>query len=111
MSAPEDPLRPGDRAARPRPTPGPSPRSRAPARPSCHATGVAQTGEESDDGALAEVARELYAGPPAEFVAARNARAAEVRRAGDRALATRVKALPKPSAPAWAVGLLAREEP
>lgn len=72
---------------------------------------MAQTGEESDDGALAEVARELYAGPPAEFVAARNARAAEVRRAGDRALATRVKALPKPSAPAWAVGLLAREEP
>lgn len=72
---------------------------------------MAQTGEESDDGALAEVARELYAGPPAEFVAARNARAAEVRRAGDRALATRVKALPKPSAPAWAVCLLAREEP
>ncbi|QDB79647.1 hypothetical protein FE251_09865 [Georgenia wutianyii] len=64
-----------------------------------------------DDAALAGIARDLYALLPAEFVTARNSRAAEVRRAGERALATRVKVLPKPSVPAWAVGLVAREEP
>ena len=83
-------------------------RRRAARGASCHATGVAET---DDDAALAGIACDLYALLPAEFVGARNSRAAEVRRGGDRALAARVKALPKPSVPAWAVGLLAREEP
>ena len=54
---------------------------------------------------LASVAAELYALLPAEFTAARNERAkAET---GD--LAKEIKALPKPSAAAWATNLLARE--
>lgn len=70
---------------------------------------MADTAEGSD--ALAAVARELYGRVPAEFVAARNTRAAEVRRAGDRDLAGRVKALPKASVAAWAVLAVAREHP
>ncbi|MFD4960494.1 transposase [Microbacterium sp. NPDC058389] len=57
------------------------------------------------DGELDEIAAELYALPPAEFTAARNARAA----ASDPALAKQVKALRKPSVAAWAVNLLARD--
>ncbi|WP_324651852.1 hypothetical protein [Georgenia sp. H159] len=64
-----------------------------------------------DPGALAAVARELYAHVPAEFVTARNARAAEARRDGDRELARRVKALPKASVAAWAVLAVARQHP
>jgi len=56
------------------------------------------------DSELDEIAAELYALPPAEFTAARNARAA----ASDPALAKRIKALRKPSVAAWAVNLLAR---
>ncbi|WP_413450331.1 hypothetical protein AA0Y32_06645 [Georgenia phoenicis] len=63
------------------------------------------------DADLVAAARELYAHAPAEFVAARNARAAQVRKAGDRELATSIKALPKASAAAWAVGAVAREHP
>jgi hypothetical protein len=51
------------------------------------------------------IAVELYALPPAEFTAARNARAA----ASDRPLGALVKRLPKPAVAAWAVSLLARE--
>ncbi|GAA1981751.1 transposase [Microbacterium pumilum] len=54
--------------------------------------------------ALDALAVELYALPPDEFTAARNARAT-----ADRALAGRLKALRKPTAAAWAVNLLARE--
>lgn len=50
------------------------------------------------------IAGELYALPPAEFTAARNARAA----ASPAALAKQVKALRKPTVAAWAVNLLAR---
>ncbi|PYF97376.1 hypothetical protein SAMN05216184_11585 [Georgenia satyanarayanai] len=66
---------------------------------------------ETTDAELVSVARELYAHAPAEFIATRNARAAATRRAGDRELATRVKALPKASVAAWAVGAVAREHP
>ncbi|WP_314505578.1 transposase [uncultured Microbacterium sp.] len=55
--------------------------------------------------ALDAIARKLYALPPEEFTAARNARAATA----DRALAMRIKALRKPTASAWAVDLLARD--
>ena len=57
------------------------------------------------DEQLDAIAAELYALPPAEFTAARNARAA----ASDGPLAKRVKALRKPTVVAWAVNLLARE--
>jgi hypothetical protein len=57
---------------------------------------------------LASVARELYALDPADFTAARNARARELKPT-DAPLATQVAALKKPSPAAWVVNLLARE--
>lgn len=66
---------------------------------------------QTPDAELVSVARELYAHAPAEFIATRNARAAAARRAGDRELATQIKALPKASVAAWAVGAVAREHP
>ncbi|WP_411700612.1 transposase [Conyzicola sp.] len=56
---------------------------------------------------LAAVATELYALLPTEFTAARNARA----KSEGGTLGTEVKSLPRPSAAAWAVNLLARERP
>ena len=56
---------------------------------------------------LESVATELYALLPAEFTAARNERAKQL--GGD--LGTKVKALPKPSSPAWATNLLVRSQP
>jgi hypothetical protein len=53
----------------------------------------------------------LYDLRPGEFVAARDALARQVRRAGDREQAERIKALQRPSAAAWAVNQLARREP
>ena len=55
---------------------------------------------------LADIAVELYVGPPADFVAARNARAAET---ADPALAARIRALKKPSVAAWVVNVFAHE--
>lgn len=60
---------------------------------------------------LVEVVAALYALEPEEFVSARDARAAELRRAGDRESATRVKALRKPSVAAAAVNRLVRARP
>ena len=54
---------------------------------------------------LDAIAVELYALPPAQFTAARNARAG----ASDRSLAALIKRLPKPGVAAWAVSLLGRE--
>lgn len=54
---------------------------------------------------LDAIAVELYALPPDEFTAARNARAGMA----PRGIASAVKALRKPTAAAWAVDLLARE--
>src|SRR5215203_813431 len=45
----------------------------------------------------------LYQGPLTEFIDARNRLAARLRQAGDADESARVKALPKPSAPAWAL--------
>ena len=53
----------------------------------------------------------LYALPLDQFTAARDALAARLRTAGDAAESARVKALRKPSAPAWAVNQLARRYP
>lgn len=55
--------------------------------------------------ALDDVASELYALPPDQFTAARNARAGGV----DGALSKQVKALRKPTVAAWAVNLLAQD--
>ncbi|MDQ1569903.1 MAG: hypothetical protein QOF79_577 [Actinomycetota bacterium] len=60
---------------------------------------------------LSSVADDLYALTPGEFTAARNARAADARKAGDAELSAQVRALSKPSASAWAINLLARESP
>jgi hypothetical protein len=57
------------------------------------------TGSEAD---------ELYGAPPEEFIARRDARAKELRKAGDRAAADAVKKLRKPSVAAAAVNRLAR---
>ncbi|MDP5183505.1 hypothetical protein QOZ88_12740 [Blastococcus sp. BMG 814] len=59
---------------------------------------------------LDEVADELYAVPPEEFVALRKTRQDEAKAAGDKALAKEIGALPKASAAAWACNLLVREQ-
>lgn len=51
----------------------------------------------------------LYRLAPAQFVAARDARAVEARAAGDRRLAAEIKALRRPTQGAWMVNWLARE--
>lgn len=57
---------------------------------------------------LGAVADELYGLPAAEFTAARNAAAKSAKSAGDKDLATRITALPKPSTAAWVVNQLVR---
>lgn len=58
---------------------------------------------------LDEVADELYAVPPEEFIAVRKERQDAAKADGDKALAKEIGALPKPSAAAWAANLLVRE--
>ncbi|MCU1480880.1 MAG: hypothetical protein JWQ19_1666 [Subtercola sp.] len=60
---------------------------------------------------LESVARELYRLPPAEFTAARNARAKEIAAEGDRVLAAAVRSLARASAAAWAVNRVSAEWP
>ncbi|MCM3779089.1 transposase [Microbacterium hydrocarbonoxydans] len=55
---------------------------------------------------LSEIAAELYTQPLGEFIAARNARAAD---ASDKAMAAGIRALCKPSVAAWVVNVFARE--
>jgi predicted ribosome quality control (RQC) complex YloA/Tae2 family protein len=57
---------------------------------------------------LETVADELYALQPAEFTGARDARASEARKSGDRELAAAIKALRRPTTSAWLANLLAR---
>ncbi|WP_115788971.1 hypothetical protein [Arthrobacter silvisoli] len=57
---------------------------------------------------LSTVAVELYSLLPSEFVAARGARVKEAKGSGDAGLAALIGRLPKPSAAAWAVNMLAR---
>jgi hypothetical protein len=57
-----------------------------------------------------EIARDLYALAPEEFVAARNARVKELTAAGDKDLAAQVKALRKPTVAIWALNQLSRTE-
>jgi hypothetical protein len=60
---------------------------------------------------LGHIAAELYALPFDEFVAARTAAAKNAAVGPGRALATAVRALPKPSIAAWAVNILAAHRP
>ncbi|MFI2367951.1 hypothetical protein [Streptomyces sp. NPDC018833] len=60
---------------------------------------------------LESILDELYELRPQDFTAARNARAAEARKAGERDLAERIKALRRPTVSAWAGNLLRRREP
>jgi len=60
---------------------------------------------------LSEQARELYALPPEEFIAARDRLAAELKDAGKADEATEVKKLRRPSIVAWAVNAASRERP
>jgi hypothetical protein len=69
-------------------------------------TGHGHTGLIAEQSKIDAVADELYSLPPAEFVAARDARAAEV---GDKALAKQIKALRRPTTAAWAVNQLTRK--
>jgi hypothetical protein len=60
---------------------------------------------------VAEAARALYAGPPGEFVASRDALAREAKADGHRDLAEQLAALRRPTLGAWLANLLAREHP
>ena len=58
------------------------------------------------DETVDSIAADLYSGPPAEFVSARDAQAKET---ADPALSAQIKALRKPSVAAWVVNVFARE--
>jgi hypothetical protein len=60
---------------------------------------------------VVERVEELYGLDLADFVAARNALAARLKAAGDADAAASVKALRKPPTSAWALNVLAREQP
>jgi hypothetical protein len=60
---------------------------------------------------LAEIADRLYALPPRDFVAQRDAAVAEARTAGDEVTAAAVAKLRRPSVAAWLVNLLALRRP
>lgn len=58
-----------------------------------------------------DVADELYAVDPSEFVELRKTKAAEAKDAGDKSLAAAIGKLRKPTTVAWAVNVLVRELP
>ena len=60
---------------------------------------------------LSDAARDLFALPPEEFVAARDRLAAELKDAGNADEAAEVKKLRRPSIVAWAVNAATRERP
>lgn len=60
---------------------------------------------------LDEVADELYALPPEEFIPARRAREDEAKAEGDKSLAKEIGSLLKPSTAAWVCNVLVRHEP
>ena len=63
-----------------------------------------------EDAGLDMAADELYSVLPAEFIAARDARAKEVRSSGDEPLYRQIKKLRRPSVAAWLVNVLARSD-
>ncbi len=60
---------------------------------------------------LDELARTLYAAAPGDFVATRDEFVRQARAAGDKELATALRALRRPTQSAWLVNLLVRERP
>jgi hypothetical protein len=72
------------------------------------AAAVTERGARPDEAAIDAAIDALYGGAVDDFVARRNALAVELRKAGARDEATRVKALVKPSVAAWTVGQLHR---
>jgi hypothetical protein len=70
-----------------------------------------QTGSVGTSDGLDEIADRLYALPPADFVAARDAEVASARSAGDRPRAATIAKLRRPTVAAWLVNLLALERP
>ena len=58
-----------------------------------------------------EIGDRLYTLPPAAFTAARDAAVGEARQAGDRATATELAGLRRPTQAAWLVNLLALSRP
>jgi hypothetical protein len=60
---------------------------------------------------MADPVDRLFALPPEEFVAARDALAQQLRAEGDRARAAEVRALRRPTVAAWAVNQVARRRP
>jgi DNA repair exonuclease SbcCD ATPase subunit len=60
---------------------------------------------------LVDIASDLYALPPEDFVPARDDAVKRARSAGDKQLATALSKLRRPTVGAWAVNLLARERP
>src|SRR4051794_19784650 len=60
---------------------------------------------------LSDVADELYAVPPDEFIAARTEARDRAKAEGDKELAKAIAALPKPTTAAWVGNLLARRQP
>jgi hypothetical protein len=60
---------------------------------------------------LDEIGDEIYQLPPAQFVAARNAHAAALKKAGDKDLAAQVTALRRPTTLGWLVNLVALRRP
>lgn len=59
---------------------------------------------------FAEIAADLYSGPPERFVARRKELADQAKKAGEKDLAKRVGALRKPTKSAWLVNLLAHND-
>ncbi len=57
---------------------------------------------------LLDVAEKLYALPPGEFTATRNARAREAKAEGDRELSVQIGRLRRPALAAWVVNMLVR---
>jgi hypothetical protein len=60
---------------------------------------------------LVDTARDLYALPPDEFVAARDEAVKQARASGDRQLAAAIAKLRRPTVGAWVLNRLARERP
>jgi hypothetical protein len=60
---------------------------------------------------LDEIAAQLASAPPREFTRERKALVTRLTKSGQTAAAARVKAMPRPTVPVWAVNRLARDEP
>jgi hypothetical protein len=64
-----------------------------------------------NDAMRSQIGDELYALPPSAFTAARDSQVAQARKDGDKALATELAALKRPTQAGWLVNLLALRRP